>query len=81
MLSIDQEAALAAIPSMLPDSPDTRQKAFDLIRQVLAARGEFSAGDHERLERIAGLFGADEQLSVVPNLALANENPVQAKAS
>ena len=31
MLLIDPEAALAAIPSMLPDDPETRRKAFDLI--------------------------------------------------
>ena len=29
MLLIDTEAALGAIPSMLPDDLDTRQKAFD----------------------------------------------------
>jgi Protein of unknown function (DUF3141) len=83
MLLIDAEAALQAIPAMLPDDAETRQKAFDLIMQVLGARGEYSAGDHERLARIAGLFGTDAQLAATPNLALAsaNENPINAKAS
>ncbi len=83
MLLIDAEAALQAIPSMLPDDPETRQKAFDLIMQVLGARGEYSSGDQERIARIAGLFGADGRLTAAPNLALAaaNENPAQAKAS
>ncbi len=83
MLLIDAEAALRAIPSMLPDEPEARQKAFDLIMQVLGASGEYSSGDQERIARIAGLFGADGRLTAAPNLALAaaNENPAQAKAS
>jgi hypothetical protein len=83
MLLIDTDAALKAIPAMLPDDPQVRQKAFDLIMQVLRARGEYSAGDQERLARIAELFSADAQLSATPNPALAatNENPAQAIAS
>src|SRR5262249_52840224 len=40
MLLIDPETSLAAIPSMLPPEPETRQLALDLVRQVLTARGE-----------------------------------------
>jgi hypothetical protein len=68
MLLIDADAALNAIPAMLPDDPEARQKAFDLIMQVLGARDDYSDGDRERLTRIASLFGA-------------SENPVSAKAS
>ena len=60
MLLIDQEAALAAIPSLLPSDAGTRLKAFDLIRQVLGARGDLSADDKERLNEVARLFGVDE---------------------
>ena len=60
MLLIDQEAALAAIPSMLPADAGTRLKAFDLIRQVLGARGDLSADDKTRLNEVARLFGVDE---------------------
>ena len=60
MLLIDQEAALAAIPSMLPPDAETRLKAFDLIKQVLGARGEMSADDKERMSEVARLFGVDE---------------------
>jgi hypothetical protein len=45
---------------MLPPNADTRIKAFDLIRQVLAARGTFSAEDSARLDEVARLFGIDE---------------------
>jgi pimeloyl-ACP methyl ester carboxylesterase len=61
MLLLDPEAALAAIPSMLPPDAETRAKAFDLIKQVLSARGELSADDKKRLADIAGLFRADDR--------------------
>src|SRR5262249_46897571 len=57
---IDRAAALAAIPTMLPSDDETRAKAFELIAQVLAARGELSAEDKRRLGEIARLFRADD---------------------
>jgi hypothetical protein len=62
MLLLDTEGALAAIPSMLPDDSRSRQKAFDLIKQVLRARGSYSQQDRERLQQIGRLFGVDEPL-------------------
>jgi pimeloyl-ACP methyl ester carboxylesterase len=59
ILLIDQEAALAAIPSMLPTDVETREKAFGLINQVLSARGELSADDKERISEVARLFGLE----------------------
>ena len=61
-----QEAALAAIPSMLPADSEKRQEAFDLIRQVLAARGEASPEDERRLGEVARLFGVTEGGGAVP---------------
>jgi hypothetical protein len=60
MLLLDPEAALAAIPAMLPEDSETRLKALGLIEQVLSARGELSGEDKTRLQRVARLFGADE---------------------
>jgi len=40
MLLIDPEAALNAIPGMLPADAEERRSAFAAVRQVLAARGE-----------------------------------------
>jgi hypothetical protein len=56
MLLIDQEAALEAIPSMLPSDAETRRKAYDLIKQVLAARGGKSLEQDKRFDEIARLF-------------------------
>jgi hypothetical protein len=58
ILLLDPEAALSAIPSMLPREPEVRRKTLDLIHDVLSARGEFSADDQERL------FGKDDRLPI-----------------
>jgi Protein of unknown function (DUF3141) len=60
MLLLDEERALAAIPSMLPPEIETRAKAVELIRQVLRARGEMSVEDKKRMDEITQLFGVDE---------------------
>jgi Protein of unknown function (DUF3141) len=79
MLLIDPEAAVAAIPSMLPPDPETRRTAFGLIRQVLAARGEMSAQDQSRLNEVERLFGLDEDPSRIPFRQIRKEP--QARAS
>ena len=57
ILLIDQEAALAAIPSMLPPDAQTREKAYGMINQLMNARGEPTAEDKKRMSEIARLFG------------------------
>jgi|RhiMetdeSRZDD1v2_1073273.scaffolds.fasta_scaffold90600_2 uncharacterized protein DUF3141 len=81
ILLVDTEAALAAIPSMLPPDADTRRKGFDLIKQALSARGAFSDEDNKRMQRIARAFGLDEP--TVPNLTViaSARQEAQAKAS
>ncbi|HUC49209.1 MAG TPA: DUF3141 domain-containing protein [Xanthobacteraceae bacterium] len=83
MLLLDTEGALAAIPSMLPDDPETRKTGFGLITEVLSAKGEYSAEDASRIQRVAELFGVESKLSGPTNFAIAaaNENPARAKAS
>jgi hypothetical protein len=56
MLLIDEDAALAAIPAMLPADMDIRRKGVALIKNVLSASGQFTDTDKQRLERVAGLF-------------------------
>jgi hypothetical protein len=57
ILLIDKEAALAAIPSMLPSDAETREKAYAVIRQIMSVRGELSAEGKKRMGELALLFG------------------------
>ena len=59
ILLIDQEAALAAIPSMLPPDTESREKAYDIIAQIMSAKGELSADDKKRMDEVAKLFGVE----------------------
>jgi hypothetical protein len=59
MLLLDRKAALAAIPKMLPESRDSRQKAFSAVQEVLSASAEISGEVASRLKQVAGLFGLD----------------------
>ena len=68
MLLIDEQAALAAIPDLLPPDADSRKRAFALLRKVLSAAGEIKAETAERLQRIARLFGIDAG-AAVPDIA------------
>jgi hypothetical protein len=79
MLLIDEEAALSAIPSMLPPDAEARAKAFDLIREVLSARGALSADDSARLATVARLFGIGDGGVTTPFRQIRDER--QAKAS
>jgi len=84
MLLIDPEGALAAIPSMLPADLDVRQKAFDLITEVLRARGELSAEDLTRIQRISELFGAKQRtagLASSPVISMAERKENQLRVS
>ncbi|HEY1543029.1 MAG TPA: DUF3141 domain-containing protein [Xanthobacteraceae bacterium] len=59
LLLIDEEAAIAALPKLLPTAPEARRTAFRRLRQVLSARGDITGEVATRLQRIAGYFGID----------------------
>ncbi len=61
LLLIDPEAALGAIPDMLPSDMDDRRKGLGALHEVLSARGELSGEAAERWQRIAGLFGVEDK--------------------
>lgn len=75
MLLIDEEAALAAIPGLLPASLDERRAAFALLETVVAAGGELPAAAAERLRRAAGLFCLGEGRSAAAS-ATGNGKPI-----
>ena len=70
MLLIDQDAAMAALPGLLPEDMDIRRKALALIRQVLAAPGGLSGEAEARMQRIARIFAPDDEARAAPNLAV-----------
>jgi pimeloyl-ACP methyl ester carboxylesterase len=59
MLLLDREAAVAAIPKLLPENMDKRRKAFAVIQEVLSASAEISGEAAKRLKQVAGLFGLE----------------------
>jgi hypothetical protein len=82
MLLLDTEGALAAIPSLLPDNAEARQRAFDLIHEVLSVRGQYSSEDSERIQRIGHLFGVDGRSNAAAQLAgTVDRKRLQAKAT
>ena len=66
ILLVAPDAALAALPGMIPPDPEVRQTALGLVKQVLAARGDITGEMAERLARIAGLLEIDADRSRIP---------------
>ncbi|MFY9956725.1 DUF3141 domain-containing protein [Bradyrhizobium sp.] len=60
MLLLEPEAALSAIPKLLPVDPAERRKGLAAIRNVLSAGGEISGDVAERLKRVTALFEAND---------------------
>ena len=57
-LLLDQEAALAAIPAMLPADPAVRTKTLEAIRRAVQATGKASGERAKRLAQVEKLFAA-----------------------
>jgi hypothetical protein len=55
MLLVDSKRALDAIPHLLPSDPNTRQRALNLIKEILQARGA-GLEDNEELRQVSALF-------------------------
>jgi hypothetical protein len=83
MLLIDEEVALAAIPSLLPSSSEERRKALSVLRHVVSARGELTGVAAERMDRISKLFEDQRPQGGRPRLqaGTASRNDDQIKAS
>ena len=59
-LLLDRDAALAAIPKMLPADTGARTQMLSIIREMVAATGEPTGERAARLAQIEKLFGEDE---------------------
>lgn len=58
LLLLDQEAALAAIPGLLPADAGQRSESLAVIRDIVSAGGEVTPEAGRRLARVQQLFGA-----------------------
>jgi pimeloyl-ACP methyl ester carboxylesterase len=59
LLMLDTDPALEAIPGMLPADMSQRRRAFDAIRDILAASGDLQGEASARLLRVQRLFGLE----------------------
>ncbi len=62
MLLVDEDASLAALPSLLPTDQTERRNALSVLEHVLAARGSMPKAAEERFERIAVMFDSNFHL-------------------
>jgi hypothetical protein len=64
-LLLDREAALAAIPKMLPADPKARKKQLDLVRRVVKSTGELEGEKARRWAEIEALFAPPARVAAV----------------
>jgi hypothetical protein len=62
MLVVDEQAAVRAIPGLMPEPLEARREAFAVLRGVLEASGPLDEAPAERLRRVAALFGLGPEL-------------------
>ena len=58
LLLIDQEAALAALPVLLPQDKE-RKTVLELAERILSAAGPLSAEQHDRLREVSAILERD----------------------
>ena len=59
MLLLDEDAAIAALPALLPQDAESRRTGFALLRSVLSTSGDITGESATRLQRVAQLMGID----------------------
>jgi hypothetical protein len=62
ILLLDQEAAVAALPALIPDAK-SRRSTVAAVRQVLGAGGEITGEVAERLQRIVRILSVEDAAS------------------
>ena len=72
MLVLDEEAALAAIPALLPARAEERRKGVTILHQLAGARGELTGERTKRLDRVTALFKSKEHEPQVTRIPARN---------
>ena len=71
MLVIDEEAAVDALPGLLPPDRAERLEVLDMLRGVLAAAGPLDGESARRMERVTAIFAPPAAATNVQELAAA----------
>ncbi|QRM57517.1 DUF3141 domain-containing protein [Sinorhizobium sp. BG8] len=79
ILLIDEEAALAAIPEMLPQAVEERKAAFDVMRGVLEASGPLTGTAAERFQQVTALFKLDEPVAASEPVPIATRTTTRTR--
>jgi pimeloyl-ACP methyl ester carboxylesterase len=66
MLTIDERAALEALPKLLPSDPAKRRAMFEKIREIRTAAGELEGEAKRRLEEVRRLFDIEARPAAAP---------------
>ena len=66
MLTIDEQAALEALPKLLPSDPAKRRAMFEKIREIRTAAGELEGEAKRRFEEIRRLFNLEARPAAAP---------------
>lgn len=66
MVLIDEDAALSAIPDLLPKDDEARREAFRVLVEILSAAGEPNEEMRVRLRHVAELFAVQEAAIKLP---------------
>jgi pimeloyl-ACP methyl ester carboxylesterase len=61
LVCLDENRAINALPTLLGSNAKERKAAFDILHQVLAARGNSSAEGNRRLTRVEAMFGIEPE--------------------
>ncbi len=80
-LILDRDAALAAIPQMLPPGAESRTQVLATIRRVLQSIGPVSGERAMRLAQIEQLFGASQPAAAVAKTPAKNPRKARAKVA
>ncbi|MGD8498121.1 MAG: DUF3141 domain-containing protein [Chromatiales bacterium] len=75
MLTIDQKAALEALPSLLPKDADARRSLFEKIKTIRTAAGELEGEAKRRLDEIEAIL-----VGTTPTKPKRRASPRAAKA-
>ena len=66
MLTIDERAALEALPKLLPSDPAKRRAMFEKIREIRTAAGELEGEAKRRFEEVRRLFNLEARPAAAP---------------